>query len=103
MSKTAEDVRKFKEICAQYGWSYEVRRRSILTITKKIVPGDNESFCHADMEYGIIFGYAKSTSAGSVWGTDGGGIGAISAMNSGYFVMNKSGVSVRFLNALSKG
>jgi hypothetical protein len=54
------------------------------------------------MEYYSILGLLPSTSAGSVWGTDGGGIGALSAMSSRVFKMNKSGGSVRVLNALKK-
>ena len=54
------------------------------------------------MEYGSILGLLPSTSAGSCWGHDGGGIGALSAMNSGTFKMNKSGGSKRVLSALDK-
>jgi hypothetical protein len=54
------------------------------------------------MEYYSILELLPSTSAGSVWGTDGGGIGALSAMSSRVFKMNKSGGSVRVLNALKK-
>lgn len=94
-------AKEIKDLCVKWGWRYEVRG-SILTITKKIIPGDNDSFCTADMEYGSILGLLPSTSAGSSWGSDGGGIGAISAMNSGNFKMNKSGGSKRVLSALAK-
>jgi hypothetical protein len=43
-----------------------------------------------------------STEPGSVWGTDGGGVGAISAIQSGVFQMSKSGGSKRVLSAISK-
>jgi len=93
---------EIKDLCVNWGWKYEVRG-DILTITKKIIAGDNESFCTADMEYGSILGLLPSTSAGSCWGTDGGsGIGGMVAMNSGNFRMNKSGGSKRVLAALSK-
>lgn len=92
---------KIKETCIRLNWSYEVRG-SILTITKKIKVGDKTDFSKADGEYYDILGILPTTSPGSIWGTDGSGIGAISAMNTGSFVMNKSGGSVRVLNALKK-
>jgi hypothetical protein len=92
---------KIKETCARLNWSYEVRG-SILTITKRIKPGDNNDFARADGEYYDILSILPTTSHGSIWGTDGSGIGAMSAMNTGRFVMNKSGGSVRVLNALKK-
>lgn len=100
MSKSKEIAQSIKDACQQHGWKFEVRG-VILTITKNI-ESNNESFCKADSEYGSILGLLPTTSAGSVWGTDGGGVGAISAMNSGIFKMNKSGGSKRVLNALSK-
>lgn len=98
MKKSAAE---FVNVCQKLGWNYEVRG-SIMTITKKIVPGDNDSFCRADMEYYSILGLIPQTSPGSMWGTDGGGIGAVSAMNSGMFKMNMSGGSKRVINAITK-
>ena len=90
---------QIKNIAAELNWTLEVRG-SILTI-KKAISGNSE-FCNADMEYYSILGLLPSTSAGSIWGTDGGGIGALSAMKTGVFTMNKSGGSKRVLSALSK-
>ncbi len=102
MKKSAiECATDFVNACKDRGWNYEVRG-SIITITKKIKPSDNEDFCKADMEYYGIFSNIPRTSAGSTWGTDGGGIGAMSAMNSGMFKMNMSGGSKRVLNAIGK-
>ncbi len=83
------------------GWRVAVRNNSILTITKDGICS-NDDFVRADMEYYSILGMLPSTSAGSIWGTDGGGIGALSAMRSGVFTMNKSGGSRRVLTALKK-
>jgi hypothetical protein len=88
---------RIQSLVVDLGWNYTVRG-SILTITKAI-SGDDE-FVTADMEYGSILDALPSTTAGSVWGTDGGGIGALSAIDSGLFKMNKSGGSKRVLNAL---
>ena len=90
---------QIKNIAAELNWTLEVRG-SILTI-KKVISGESE-FCNADMEYYSILGLLPSTSDGSIWGTDGGGIGALSAMKTGVFTMNKSGGSKRVLSALSK-
>lgn len=99
MSKVAEAVANFKNACSKYGWSYSVRG-TILTITKPI-DGTLEDFSRADGEYYSILSYARSTRAGSIWGTDGGGVGAMDAMRTGRFVMNKSGVDKRMLKALA--
>lgn len=100
MSKAKETAQSIKDACEKYGWKYGVRG-TILTITKHF-DATKEGFCKADSEYGSILCLLPTTSPGSVWGTDGGGVGAISAMNSGVFKMNKSGGSVRVLKALSK-
>ena len=97
MSK--EIALNIKETATRLGWDLEVRG-SILTIAKRI--RGKEEFVTADMEYYSILGLLPTTSAGSIWGTDGGGIGAVSAMSKGLFVMNKSGGSKRVLTALAK-
>jgi hypothetical protein len=96
-----EIAKDIKATAEKYGWTLNPRG-SILTITKSITPNDNDSFAKADGEYYTILGKLPTTSAGSMWGTDGGGVGALSAMKSGTFVMNKSGGSKRVLNALKK-
>jgi hypothetical protein len=101
MSKSLEAAKKIKAAAVELGWQLEIRG-NILTITKKIRPGCKESFCQADMEYYDILGHLPTTEPGSIWGTDGGGIGAMSAMNSGLMKMHKSGGSKRVLNALQK-
>jgi len=101
MANATETATEIAEACKRLGWSYEVRG-SILTIRKRIVSGDNDSFAQADGEYYDILGRLPSTRSGSVWGTDGGGIGGMTAMNTGMFTMNKSGGAKRVLNALWK-
>lgn len=103
MKRPAKEVAKeFVEKTKKYGWNYEVRGGSVLTITKNIIPGNNDSFIHADSEYYDLLSTVPTTSPGSMWGTDGGGLGAVSAINSGRFKMNKSGCSKRVLNAIKK-
>lgn len=100
MTIASEAAKKIVATAKEYGWELQVRG-SILTIYKCGI-SSNEDFCRADMEYYSILEQLPSTSAGSVWGTDGGGIGALSAMSSGVFKMNKSGGSKRVLDALKK-
>ena len=100
MTIASEAAKKIVATAKEYGWELEVRG-SILTIYKRGI-SSKEDFCRADMEYYGILEQLPSTSAGSVWGTDGGGIGALSAMSSGVFKMNKSGGSKRVLDALKK-
>ena len=101
MSKAQEQAQKIADTCRELGWSFTVRG-DLLEITKEFQPNDNDGFCRADMEYFSILGLLKSTRPGSVWGTDGGGMGAMSAMRNGVFVMKKSGGDKRVLRALSK-
>jgi hypothetical protein len=100
MSAAKETAQKIVAIAKEYGWDLNVRG-SILTIYKDGIR-TKEDFVRADMEYYSILGLLPSTSPGSIWGTDGGGIGALTAMNSGVFTMNKSGGSKRVLNELKK-
>jgi hypothetical protein len=92
-----EKANEIKALCHKYGWGYTVRG-TVLTLEKRI--NGLDEFRNADMEYGTILDALPSTSAGSVWGTDGGGIGAMSALSSGLFRINKSGGSKLVLNAL---
>ena len=101
MSKAKDTAREILDTATRLGWDVNVRG-SILTITKRFPAGDKDGLVTCDMEYYDILGRLPSTSAGSVWGTDCGGIGAISALNSGVFTMNKSGGSKLVLNALAK-
>jgi hypothetical protein len=100
MSAAKETASKILAIANEYGWDVNVRG-SILTITKTGI-NSNDDFVRADMEYYSILELLPMTSPGSIWGTDGGGIGALSAMRTRVFTMNKSGGSVRVLNALKK-
>ena len=101
MSKSADTAREIMNLATRLGWFVTVRG-SILTITKRFTAGSSTEFAQCDMEYGSILGLLPRTRSGSDWGTDGGGIGALSAINSGKFTMNRSGGSVRVLRALEK-
>ena len=99
MSKASEAANDIRIACGNLGWSFEIRG-SIFTIRKVFHP-TNEEFVKADMEYGSILELLPRTRSGSDWGTDGGGIGGITAMTTGRFVMNRSGGSKPILKALA--
>lgn len=101
MSKSVDTAKDILDASSKYGFSVEVRG-GILTLRKQIIQDDMNSFREADMTYGCVFDRLPRTSAGSQWGTDGGGVGALAAIKSGQFIMNMSGGSVRVLNALKK-
>ena len=101
MSKARETALEFINLCNELGWSPTVRG-SILEISKSITPDCNSSFCKADMEYGSIFDVIPRTGAGSIWGTTGDGVGALSAMRAGVYRVKMSGGSKRVLGAIQK-
>jgi hypothetical protein len=101
MTKSVEEATKIAARCKQLGWDFAVRG-SIFTIYKEIARGNKEELVRADMEYYSILGLLKRSSAGSDWGTDCGGIGALSALSSGLFTMNRSGGNKNILKALAK-
>jgi hypothetical protein len=74
------------------------RCENILTLTKKIPIGDGLAFADAETDCSII--YELPGGCGSVWGTDGGSIGGMTALNTGRFRLNRSGVQKRVLKAI---
>ena len=101
MSKSVEDATKIVNRCRELGWSFEVSR-SILTIYKSIRCENKDDLVCADMEYFSILSLLKRSSPGSDWGTDCGGMGAMTALASGLFVMKRSGGNKNTLKALAK-
>lgn len=93
---------KFKQLCEERGWSYSIRG-SVVSISKSFTPNGNKEFVTCDSQYyGILCEVPATKRSSSIWGTDGGGIGASSAMQHGHFVMNKSGVKASFIKELNK-
>ena len=73
------------------------RCENILTLTKRIPIGDSLAFADAETDCSIIY---DLPGCGSVWGTDGGSIGGMSALQTGRFRLNRSGVQKRILKAI---
>lgn len=101
MSKSQEIAQDIKNTADRLGWNLHPSG-CVLKITKKFTPGDMDAFVQADGEYFSILGQIPQTQPGSVWGTDGGGVGGYSAHKNGFMVMHKSGCSKRVINALKK-
>lgn len=97
-TKTAAAAREFVDACRKSGWFITVRD-NIVTITKHFTPGSREEFVAIDGEYYGILSLVKAR-GGSMWGTDGSGVGGYSAMLHGVFTMNVSGVSHAFIAAI---
>jgi len=98
----AELATSMKTACDLLGWKIVRVHDTIITIQKEFPPESFEEFTTADMEYGGLLDMIPFK-GGSIWGTDGGGIGALSAVKSGRFVMNKSGNGgKRFAQALNR-
>ena len=101
MSVSKTQAQDFIKAVKEAGWEISRVGNTIVTISKTIGVQNNSDFCQADSEYYGLLAMIPGK-GGSIWGTDGGGIGALSAMKNGVFTMNKSGVQSRFINALEK-
>lgn len=82
---------------------YRVSARGcIVTLSRHFAPGDNSAFVDCDMFAGGYLAELPQTTPGSTWGTDGASIGGYSAIKSGHFTLNRSGISKRVVSALCK-
>ena len=98
----AQQAKDFVDACSKLGWKIERIDDSVVTITKRFSAGNNDGLIECDMEYYDLLSLCPYK-GGSVWGTDCGGLGAISALNHGLFRMNKSGSSAkRFASEVQK-
>lgn len=102
MSKAEETARAILAAAQEAGFTVSVRPNNVMVIEKRLGMDRQKDFVDADMSYGSILSLMPRTSPGSDWGTDGGGVGAISAMNSGVFRMHRSGCSARVVSALKR-
>ncbi len=95
-TKTA--AANFAAAARDAGWKIS-SRENVVTITKHFTPNSRDEFVKLDGEYYGILSLVKAR-GGSIWGTDGSGVGGYSAMLHGVFTMNISGVSPAFIAAL---
>jgi hypothetical protein len=92
---------EIKAAADKYGFTVRVDR-GIMRVSKNFPAGNVDAFRDCDMSYYLVLGILPRTQPGSDWGTDGGGIGGMVALNSGFFEMKRSGGSKRVLAALAK-
>ena len=93
---------EFAAACRAAGWGFVVGDGSVVSIFKNFAAGSNAGLCECDSEYHGLLSRLPRSQAGSDWGTDCGGIGALSALKSGRFVMNRSGVNRLVMRELAK-
>jgi len=104
ISKTTAAAREFVRAAREAGWQISSRDNTV-TITKAFTAechGREQSrreFVQLDGEWHGILSLLPAR-GGSVWGTDGSGVGGYSAMLHGAFRMNKSGVSDKTIHAI---
>jgi hypothetical protein len=96
----------FKEIANKHGFTIRISD-NVVKITRIFNPtqfnNKNEWFINCDSVYNYILSFVPVIKThSSIWGTDGGSVGGMVAMNSGLFTMNISGVKKGFLKELSK-
>ena len=96
-----EIAKSIKEAASRYGFRLDVRG-GILTVTKRFTPCDNHAYVCTEGDAYSIVGMLKQTEPGSTWGSTSDGIGGHVALQSGNFILNKSGGSKRVLTALAK-
>lgn len=102
MSDIKAQVKALLETAAKYKFTVHAGSDTIIRISRKFEPGDNNAFVECDMMASCVLDMAP-LKGGSVWGTDGGSIGGMVAIQNGSFVMNKSGSGgKRFMNELRK-
>jgi hypothetical protein len=102
-NKTMTAARKFVAAAREAGWKIS-SRENVVTITKALTKeghsweASRRQFVELDGQwYGIL---SILPHKGSIWGTDGSGVGGYSAMLHGLFTMNVSGVSDKTINAI---
>ena len=97
---TAGQVGKFLSAAREHGFKVEIASENVVRITKPFTPGDRDAFVGCDMFGESVLAIAP-LKGGSVWGTDGGSIGGMSAITHGRYTLNKSGTAKRFMRLLA--
>jgi len=102
-TKTSKIARDFVKAALSAGWRIS-SRENVVTITKALTKeghsyeASRRQFVELDGQwYGIL---SILPHKGSIWGTDGSGVGGYSAMLHGVFTMNVSGVSDKMIDAI---
>lgn len=99
--KTNFDARQWVSKVEADGYKVSAKG-CIVTVSKRFAPGDRSAFVDCDMMAGGYLAELPQTSPGSMWGTDGGSIGGYSALATGVFTLNRSGISKRVIAQLAR-
>ena len=92
----------FANACITAGFTFNIKGANVVSVSKSFEPGDNAAFVSCDMIAPGLLDMVPLR-GGSVWGTDGAGIGGMIARKNGSFTLNKSGTGAgSFLRDLSK-
>lgn len=92
-------AQKFVDACKAAGFVPVIASDSVVRVVKRFAAGDTDAFVTCDMQGPGLLGLVPLR-GGSVWGTDGGGMGGHAAINQGQYTLNKSGTGKRFIAAL---
>jgi hypothetical protein len=102
MSKAKQIAQQFYND-ADYNWlTIRIDDHDVITLSKTFPIGNTEEFREIDILAESLMLQLPTTSPGSTWGTQGSTVGAGAALNNGVYVLKKSGVSKRVLNALRR-
>ena len=102
MNDIKAQVKALLETAAKYQFTVDASSDTVIRITRKFQAGDRNAFVECDMMASCVLDMAP-LKGGSVWGTDGGSIGGMVAIQTGSFVMNKSGSGgKKFMSELRK-
>ena len=96
-----EIATEFANKCKELGFTFTVGK-FIVSVHKSFPAGDLNAFVECDMTGPFLLMRLKQTEPGSVWGTDGGGVGGQVAVNNGRYTLNKSGIGKRIINEIKK-
>ena len=96
------NAKEFLATARSSGWNVQ-STSSVVKISKRFQPGDLSAFVELDGDYyDLLSNVPVIAGCSSVWGTDGGGIGGMVAIQNGLFVANVSGVKKRFTKSLQQ-
>ena len=100
-SNATLQARAFAAAAAEYGFTWSAKG-DMVTIQRSFAPGDRDAYVAADGDAYSVMALAPVLYSGTTWGTTSDGVGGHAGMTGGYYRLNKSGVSKRFINALNK-
>jgi hypothetical protein len=96
-----ETAAKFLHAAQEAGFTVIVKNPTVVAVSRTFTPGDTNAYVDCDMLAPGILGMLGAR-GGSMWGSDGAGVGGMIAINSGRFTLNVSGVPKRVSSVLTK-